>query len=364
MSSPSSPAYRQGGERVSSPPGLCTTYEGHNTEYLEHILPFVEYIEVTPDAMAQYKNEEIILHETSLADLKSLGANTRIIVHGVGLSIGSYEGYSQYYIRLLDTLFEQLNVSWHSEHLAYTTVNGEHLGTMLALPKTDQVLDMICERVSALQTRYGLPFLLENVVHLLPDFPGTYSEAGFLNALTERTGCGLLLDVYNLECDAQNNKFDINAFYDPDTAAPGKMSFRRAGFLTQVDGWGRGGGEKLEARRQGLRLRRCPDVRWQHGGAFPGDRGHASRERGTGRLAFRWRPAGAHRPDELQHCCQDHSPNEKRTFANLHGVTSNRSFAHLYSPQQRNVCSAEARIVLRFGGVLGLECVDAGPALC
>jgi uncharacterized protein (UPF0276 family) len=214
MSYTSSPGYRQGGERVSSPPGLCTTYEGHNTEYLEHILPYVEYIEVTPDAIAQYKNEEIILHEPSLADLKSLGANTSIIVHGVGLSIGSYEGYSQYYIRLLDTLFEQLNVSWHSEHLAYTTVNGEHLGTMLALPKTDQVLDMICERVSALQTRYGLPFLLENVVHLLPDFPGTYSEAGFLNALTERTGCGLLLDVYNLECDAQNNKFDVDAFLD------------------------------------------------------------------------------------------------------------------------------------------------------
>jgi uncharacterized protein (UPF0276 family) len=115
---------------------------------------------------------------------------------------------------LLDTLFEQLDVVWHSEHLAYTTVNGENLGTMLALPKTDQVLDMICERVSALQTRYGLPFLLENVVHLLPDFPGNYSEAGFLNALTERTGCGLLLDAYNLECDAQNNEFDIDAFLD------------------------------------------------------------------------------------------------------------------------------------------------------
>lgn len=204
----------QGGERASSSPGLCTTYEGHNTEYLEHILPYVDYIEVTPDAIAQYRDGEIILHQPSLADLKSLGANTGIIVHGVGLSIGSYDGYSQYYIRLLDTLFEQLNVIWHSEHLAYTTVNGENLGTMLALPKTEQVLDMICERVSALQTRYGLPFLLENVVHLLPDFPGTFSEAGFLNALTEKTGCGLLLDVYNLECDAQNNKFDIDAFLD------------------------------------------------------------------------------------------------------------------------------------------------------
>src|SRR5438045_2515106 len=119
---PSSSSW-QGREQGSSFPGLCTTYEGHNSDYLAHILPYVEYIEVTPDAIAQYKNGEIVLHEPSLADLKSLGADTRIVVHGVGLSIGSYDGYSQHYIRLLDKLFAQLDVVWHSEHLAYTTVN-------------------------------------------------------------------------------------------------------------------------------------------------------------------------------------------------------------------------------------------------
>ena len=81
-------------------------------------------------------------------------------------------------------------------------VDGENLGTMLALPKTRQALDMICERVEMIQARYRLPFLLENIVHILPDYPGDYSEAGFLNAISEQTDCSLLLDVYNLECDA------------------------------------------------------------------------------------------------------------------------------------------------------------------
>src|SRR5206468_467138 len=62
------------------------------------------------------------------------------------------------------------------------------------------------------QERYKLPFLLENIVHVLPDLAGDYSDAGFLNALTDRTGCGLIMDVYNLECDAHNHKFDIRAF--------------------------------------------------------------------------------------------------------------------------------------------------------
>src|SRR6266702_2963915 len=83
---------------------------------------------------------------------------------------------------------------------------------MLALPRTEYALDMVCERVCAIQDRYGMPFLLENIVHVLPDFPGEYSNAAFLNELTARTGCGLLVDVYNLQCDAHNHGLDVSAF--------------------------------------------------------------------------------------------------------------------------------------------------------
>jgi uncharacterized protein (UPF0276 family) len=83
---------------------------------------------------------------------------------------------------------------------------------MLAMPKTDQALDLVSERVAAIQRRYGIPFLLENIVHVVPDFPGDYSEAGFLNEITSRTGCGLILDIYNLECDEHNHGFMIPAF--------------------------------------------------------------------------------------------------------------------------------------------------------
>jgi uncharacterized protein (UPF0276 family) len=65
-----------------------------------------------------------------------------------------------------------------------------------------------------MQDRYKLPFLLENVVHVIPDAPGAYTDAGFLNEMTRRTGCGLILDVYNLECDAHNHGFDIQGFLD------------------------------------------------------------------------------------------------------------------------------------------------------
>lgn len=194
--------------------GLGVTYEGRDPALLELLLPHVDHIEVTLETIAEIKGDEIVLSPEVMAELKNLGKGVKIIVHGVSLSIGSHEGWSPTYLNLLDDFLEEIDVAWHSEHLGYTKVDGEHLGIMLAMPKTDEALDIVCERVRVIQERYRLPFLLENIVHVIPDFPGEYSDAGFLNALTERTGCGLILDVYNLECDEHNHGFNIREFLD------------------------------------------------------------------------------------------------------------------------------------------------------
>ncbi len=86
---------------------------------------------------------------------------------------------------------------------------------MLVLPRLSEIVDMISERVDDIQRRYAVPFLLENVVNLFPEYPrADLTPAGFLNAIARRTGCGLILDVYNLECDAHNHHLDIDAFLD------------------------------------------------------------------------------------------------------------------------------------------------------
>lgn len=193
---------------------LGVTYEGRDPALLEKMLPYVDYIEVTPETIAEVKGEKIILSPTVMSELKNIGKAVKFVVHGVSLSIGSHEGWSPNYFHLLDELLDQVDVAWHSEHLGYTKVDGQHLGIMLAMPKTEEALDLVCERVCTIQERYQLPFLLENIVHVIPDFPGEYSEAGFLNALTERTGCGLILDVYNLQCDAHNHGLNISEFLD------------------------------------------------------------------------------------------------------------------------------------------------------
>jgi len=191
-----------------------TTYEGRDPGLLHRILPLVDYLEVTPETISEVKGGEVVLSDEVMDELKEASRSVDIVLHGVSLSIGSRDGWSAGYFRLLDAFLERIEVAWHSEHLGYTKVDGEHLGIMLAMPRTEEALELVCARVREIRERYPLPFLLENIVNVVPGAKGEYSEAAFLNALADRTGCGLILDTYNLEVDAHNHGLDIAAFLD------------------------------------------------------------------------------------------------------------------------------------------------------
>lgn len=201
-----------GGSVTATRTGLAWTYDGGRPGLLERALPYVDYIEVMPDAVSRIVGGRAILDPARMAELEAIQPPVRIIIHGIGLSIGSHDGWSERYVGLLDELVPRLQPAWHSEHLGYTSVDGEHLGTMLTLPRTREALDLVATRVEAISKRFALPFLLENVVRILPDHPAEYTEAAFLNEIASRTDCGFLLDVYNLECDIHNNAFDLDEF--------------------------------------------------------------------------------------------------------------------------------------------------------
>jgi len=199
---------------IRSGVALATTYEGDDPVLLERIAPLVDAIEIAPDTIARSDSKQQHLRGEVLDEYSWLGPRFRFVAHGIGLSIGSHDSWNETYLRLLDELFSRFDLEWHSEHLAWTTCGGENSGTMFALPRTEEALDLICERVTRIQQRYGVPFLLEHVIQLLPDAPAQFTPAGFLNAITSRTGCGLIVDAYNLECDAHNQGLDIRAFLD------------------------------------------------------------------------------------------------------------------------------------------------------
>ena len=193
-------------------PALAVTYNGDDPGLLERLVPLVDAVEISPDAIARSDGRRSRLRPEVLREFAAVIPRVKLIAHGVGLSLGSFDHWQESYLHLMDEMLERFDLEWHSEHLAYTVVAGEDTGTMFPLPRTDEAVDLVCERVRVIQERYRVPFLLEHVISLLPDPPGRYTPAGFLNEITSRTGCGLVLDAYNLQCDAHNQGLDIPAF--------------------------------------------------------------------------------------------------------------------------------------------------------
>lgn len=189
-----------------------TSLEEVSPAFIDHILPLADVIEVIPDTLAVKHGRHPVIPPATLQSLAEIAKRATIVIHGVGLSIASFHGWNEDYFRLLDQILDAVPVAWHSEHLGFIKVEGRFLGTMLSLPRSREALDLVAERARAIVDRYPLPFLLENIVNLLPDPPSEMTEAAFLNRVAELSGCGILLDIYNLECNAHNQDYRIDDF--------------------------------------------------------------------------------------------------------------------------------------------------------
>lgn len=125
-------------------------------------------------------------------------------LHGVGLGLGSAEGYSARHAERLCALVEAIEPALVSEHLSWSATGGVHYNDLLPLPYTTEALALVAQRVSALQERLGRRILLENVTAYVETGAEDMPEGEFLAALARRTGCGILLDVNNLYVNQVN----------------------------------------------------------------------------------------------------------------------------------------------------------------
>ena len=143
-----------------------------------------------------------------LAQLRHLAERFPISVHGVGLSIGGEGPLDADHLTRLRRLCDGLHPASFSEHLAWSTHEGDFLNDLLPLPYTAATLRRVCDHVDQVQAVLGRQMLLENPSTYL-DFAETdMAEADFLAAIARRTGCGLLLDVNNVFVSCTNRQTD------------------------------------------------------------------------------------------------------------------------------------------------------------
>jgi uncharacterized protein len=137
--------------------------------------------------------------------LERLLSHYPVTLHGLELSIGSVDDLDRRYLRNLRELAEIVQPFRMSDHMVWTGAYGYRAHELLPLPYTQETLDHLCDRVSAVQDFLGRPFVLENPPAAFLYEHSEIPEWEFMNLLVKRTGCGILLDVSNLFVSCRNN---------------------------------------------------------------------------------------------------------------------------------------------------------------
>ncbi|MGE0497308.1 MAG: DUF692 domain-containing protein [Ramlibacter sp.] len=144
----------------------------------------------------------------ALAVLQQARAHYPISLHGVGLALGSAAGIDEAHLAQLQRLVSRIEPVRVSDHACFArgTLGAQpvHAADLLPLPFNDEALTVLSANVQRVQDRLQRPLLVENLSAYIDLAGSDQPEAGFLVALTRRTGCQLLVDVNNLYVNALN----------------------------------------------------------------------------------------------------------------------------------------------------------------
>jgi uncharacterized protein (UPF0276 family) len=175
----------------------------HYRAFLEH-RPKVDWLEI---------HSENYLDAGGWDDhvLQQLRRDYPISMHGVGMGIGSMQGFSLSHLKRVCDLVQRVEPALISEHLCWGAVDKRHLNDLLPLPLSRQALNLVCRRVDQVQEALGRQILLENVSTYLRFHDDVMSEAEFLASVAAHTGCGILLDINNLYVNQCNHQEDALA---------------------------------------------------------------------------------------------------------------------------------------------------------
>lgn len=140
--------------------------------------------------------------------LSAIRSRFPLSLHGVGLSIGGLAPLDRCHLAQLQHLVAMYRPGLFSEHLAWSTHNDVYLNDLLPLPYNETTLARVCSHVDQVHNVLGMRMLLENPSSYVAFNESTMGEVEFLSEVVARTGCGLLLDVNNVQVSAANLGFD------------------------------------------------------------------------------------------------------------------------------------------------------------
>jgi len=143
---------------------------------------------------------------------RALAERFPLVLHGLSLDIGGPDPLDTDLVRAVGDLMRECRVPVYSEHLTYCAAEG-HLYDLLPMPFTEEAVHHVAGRVRQVQDMLGRTLTLENASYYAQPC-AELSEAQFIRAVLQESGCDLLLDVNNIYVNAINHQYDPLVFLD------------------------------------------------------------------------------------------------------------------------------------------------------
>ncbi|MBB6124617.1 DUF692 domain-containing protein [Sphingobium subterraneum] len=176
----------------------------HYTEFLGTEVP-VDFVEVI--------SENFMIDGGRPRDiLRQVRERYPVALHGVSMSIGSAQGLDRGYLARLRALVGEIEPLFVSDHLSWSSTPGFNSHDLLPLPYTAEALSIVCANIGQAQDALSRNMLIENPSSYVSFAQSEMTEWEFLRAVSDRTGCDLLLDVNNIYVSAVNHGFDPVAY--------------------------------------------------------------------------------------------------------------------------------------------------------
>ena len=149
-----------------------------------------------------------------LAWLAAIRRDKPLSLHGVGMSLAADEPIDPDHLKALKALVDRFEPFAVSEHLAWSKRRRTYHPDLLPVPRTGSAFHAIAANIDRMQTGLGRQVLIENPSLYMALNGHEMGEVEFLAALVGQTGCGLLVDVNNVQVSANNLGFDPALYLD------------------------------------------------------------------------------------------------------------------------------------------------------
>lgn len=196
---------------------------------------YSEFIERHPEVAWLEVHSENYFGEGGkpLRVLETIRRDYPISLHGVGLSLGSADELNWQHLKKLRDLATRIDPCLVSDHLSWSSIDGQYLHDLIPVPYTEEALLHITSRIEQAQDYLNRQILIENVSSYIQYESSTMAEYDFLKAVATKSGCGILLDINNIYVSTSNLDIDPDAYLK---AMPANLvqEIHLAGFTTSI----------------------------------------------------------------------------------------------------------------------------------